>query len=261
MIKTKIELNVPAGKKVYFTSDWHLGYPNYSESFKREQIILKWLKEIEKDAYALFLLGDIFDFWYDYKYAASQNFVRILGQLASIADSGIKIFYFFGNHDMWHEHYLEKEIGMQMVTDDAEVKLNDLAIYAAHGDGLGAGDKTYKLLKKLFRNPLARWAFRWLHPDLGIPLAGFFSHTSRNHSAENISEFLGADKERLILYSQEILKTKHFDYFIFGHRHHMVTHALNPSSTYINLGDWVKWYSYAEFDGEQIQLKKYPVTD
>ncbi len=257
MTKTELSLTIPEGKKAYFTSDWHLGYPDRQRSFRREKIILSWLDRIEKDAEALFLVGDIFDFWFDYKHAVPRNPVRILGKLAAMADKGTGIYYFFGNHDMWFRDYFEKEIGMKLIPGVAVVQLNGSKIFVAHGDGLGPGDVRYKLLKKIFRNPLAKMAYRWLHPDLGIPLASFFSRLSRNHTPEHVSDFLGEDKEHLIIYSKEVLNHSHFDYFIFGHRHHAVVHPLSAQSTYINLGDWIRLFTYAVYDSSGIRLEKF----
>jgi UDP-2,3-diacylglucosamine hydrolase len=257
MIKTEINLRLPGNKKIYFTSDWHLGYPGYQSGLKREKIILEWLRSIEKDAYAVFLVGDIFDFWFEYKYAVPQNFVRVLGQLAEMADKGIKLYYFYGNHDMWFRNYLAREIGVQFIPDYAEAKIDDKVFFVAHGDGLGPGDNKFKLIKKVFRNPVAQWFFRWLHPDLGIPLASYFSRKSRAHQPAEADQFLGADKEHLILFSKEKLKEKHYDYFVFGHRHHFIEYDLTEKSKYINLGDWIKHFSYGVWDGKDFSLLQY----
>ncbi len=255
MTKTEIQLDLPEEKKIYFTSDWHLGFPGYETSLRREKKIVEWLNRIEKNTYALFLVGDIFDFWFDYKHAVPGNFTRVLGKLAQMADKGIRIYYFFGNHDMWHQDYLKKEIGLHIIPDTASVQVNMHKIFVAHGDGLGPGDISYKILKKIFRNPVSQFLFRWLHPDLGIPLARFFSKTSRNHTPEDITRFLGEENEHLIVFSKKILEKEHYDYFVFGHRHHMVKHRLNDRSVYLNIGDWLKHFSYAVFNGDKMELK------
>jgi len=257
MTRTKINLKLAPGKKAYFTSDWHLGWPDREKSLIREKKILRWLESIENEAGALFLLGDIFDFWFDYRHAAPRHFVRVLGKLASMQDNGIKIYYFFGNHDMWHRDYLQKETGMIMVPDAAEIRLNGLKIYAAHGDGLGPGDKKFKFIKALFRNKTAQWFYRWLHPDLGIPLASYFSRLSRKNTPPEITRFMGPEKEHLILHSRDILKNENFDYFVYGHRHHVVEYPLTNKAVYVNIGDWIRHFSYAVTDGNTLQLKKY----
>ncbi len=254
--RKKFEINLAPGQKAYFVSDVHLGWPDENTSREREKKFVEWLEHIEKDAGALFLVGDIFDFWFDYRHAVPRNFTRTLGQLARMADKGIKLFFFFGNHDMWIKDYFARETGMEIIPDDAEVLINGTKIYIAHGDGLGPGDKNYKRLKKLFRHPVAQWLYRWLHPDIGIPLAGSFSRMSRQSSNPKISRFRGPDKEHLIIHSRKILENEHFDYFIFGHRHHTVTYELKPGSVYVNLGDWIQYFSHAEFvPGVGIKLK------
>ncbi len=254
--KDKVHITLPQGKKAYFLSDWHLGWPDPAESRKRERKIVQWLREIEEEAAALFLVGDIFDFWFDYRHAVPKYFTRILGQLAHMSDKEIEIHYFFGNHDMWIKDYFEAETGMHIHSDAVDLTLNQLKIFIAHGDGLGPGDRSYKFLKKIFRNPLAQWLYGWLHPDLGIPLASFFSKSSRASTPGNITDFHGPGKEHLMQFSEQVLVHEHYDYFIFGHRHHAADFPLsNRQSRYINLGDWIKWFSYAESDGNKVELK------
>ncbi len=256
MIKTdKVNINLPERKKIYFLSDWHLGWPDAEQSRLREKKIVEWLDKIENNVFALFLVGDIFDFWFDYRHTVPKYFTRILGKLARMADKGIGIHYFFGNHDMWLKDYFRQEIGMQIHSDAVDLTLNQLKIFVAHGDGLGPGDHSYKFLKKIFRNPVSQWLYRWLHPDIGIPLASFFSHRSRASTPRQVTRFRGPDKEYLMLFSEAILQNKHYDFFIFGHRHHAVDYPLsNRKSRYINLGDWINWFSFAESDGLDIQL-------
>lgn len=248
---------IPAGKKVYFASDHHLGAPNHKESLIREKHVVKWLDEIKEDAFALFLVGDLFDFWFEYKHAVPRGFVRLLGKLAELADSGIEIHFFHGNHDMWTFDYLPNEIGLTLHPHPITMEMNDKKFFIGHGDGLGPGDKGYKFLKKVFRNPLCQWAFARLHPNFGIGLADYFSKRSRAQNAEYDKQYLGDDQEWLAIYAREKLSQEHFDYFIFGHRHLPIDLDLGQGSRYINLGDWVVDYTYAVFDGENIELKHY----
>jgi len=257
MTKTRINIDLPAGKKAFFTSDWHLGWPDWEKSLEREKQIVKWLDTIEPEAGALFLLGDIFDFWFDYRHAAPRHFVRVLGKLASMHDAGIPIYYFYGNHDMWHRDYLSREAGFHIIPDAADIRLNNLKIYAAHGDGLGPGDKKFKAVKYVFRHPVAQWLYRWIHPDIGIPLALYFSRLSRNHTPENITRFMGPEKEHLILHSKSVLQNEFYNYFIYGHRHHVVEFPLSDKTVYFNIGDWIKLFTFAVSDGKSVRLEKF----
>jgi len=252
--KSEIKLSLPADKKAFFLSDVHLGWPDENRSREREKKLTSWLRSIEDEAGALFLVGDIFDFWFEYRHAVPRNFTRLLGQLASMTDRGIPVYFFLGNHDMWVRDYLPREIGMQIIPDDATVWIDDTKFYVAHGDGLGPGDRSYKRLKKIFRNPLAQWLYSWLHPDLGIPLAGYFSHLSRASADPDITRFQGPEKEHLIIHSRDILKHEHYDYFVYGHRHHTVKHGLAPGIWYINLGDWISYFSYGVWDGKDLNI-------
>ncbi len=244
--RRKIELDLPPGRKIYFASDVHLGYPDEDTSREREKIFVHWLENIAGEAGALFLVGDIFDFWFDWRRSVPRNFTRTLGTLARMADRGVRIFYFYGNHDMWMKDYFEKEIGMEIVPDTAEIHWAGKRIFVAHGDGLGPGDGGYKILKKIFRSPLSQWLYRQLHPDWGIALAGFFSRWSRRSGNKMTTRFKGPEKEFLIQYALKILEKEHFDYFIFGHRHHVVEYRLNEHAIYLNIGDWLEHFSYLE---------------
>lgn len=239
-------------KNIYFASDFHLGAPNHEASLVREKKVVRWLDSIQNDCSELYLLGDIFDFWFEYKKVAPRGFVRLLGKLAAFNDAGIPIHFFTGNHDLWVRDYLEQEIGAQIYRDPIERSIGDKRFYIGHGDGLGPGDRVYKVLRKVFHNPLAKWAYRQVHPDMGIRLANFWSRSSRNSQSEAKME--SPEKEWLFQYAQEKLKEKHFDYFVFGHRHIPLNLALNNQSKYINLGDWISHFSYAKFDGKELEL-------
>jgi UDP-2,3-diacylglucosamine hydrolase len=250
-------MQVSTGKKIYFLSDFHLGAPDHASSLVREKRLVKFLDEIKKDAQQIFLLGDLFDFWYEYKKVVPKGFVRILGKLAELTDSGIEIIFFVGNHDMWMHGYFEEELNIKVFHHPAEFEFNSKQFFIGHGDGLGPGDHRYKFIKKVFRNKLSRWMFGSLHPQFGIGLADYFSRKSRAATGKVDEHFLGEEKEWLIIFSKEMLKQKHVDYFIFGHRHLPLDYKLDEKSRYINLGDWIKYNSYAVFDGENTELKFY----
>ncbi|MBT8270176.1 MAG: UDP-2,3-diacylglucosamine diphosphatase [Bacteroidia bacterium] len=250
-------MRIPEGKKIYFASDNHLGAPTHAESLPREKKFVAWLDEIKKDAHAIFLLGDLFDFWYEYKRVVPRGFTRTLGKLAEISDGGISIHYFVGNHDLWMNGYFEEELNIPVYHEPKRFEFNGKSFLIGHGDGLGPGDKGYKRMKKVFTNPVAKWLFRWLHPDIGIRLAHYLSVKNKLISGEEDVKFLGEDKEWLIQYCKASLEESHKDYFVFGHRHLPLTHKLNENSSYINLGDWITYFTYAEFDGQNLTLKEY----
>lgn len=253
-----MNINLAPHKKIYFASDQHFGAPNPSESKQREDKFIRWLNEIKADAQVLFLMGDLFDFWHEWKYVIPKGFVRVLGKLAELKDSGIEIHFFIGNHDLWMKDYFEKEIGASVYFEKQYVEICGTKFLLAHGDGLGPGDKGYKRMKKLFTNPLAQWAFKWLHPDIAMKIAFYFSQKNKMISGEEDKEFLGEDKEFLIIYSKEKLKTQKIDYFIYGHRHLPMVLDLNQGQAkYVNLGDWISYFTYGVFDGQQFELKSF----
>lgn len=247
------------GKKIYFISDFHLGAPDYTSSLSREKRIVAFLTKAQRDAAHIFIVGDLFDFWYEYKTVVPKGYTRILGKLAEITDSGISISFFVGNHDMWMSGYFETELNIPVYYGPREYEFNRKRFYVGHGDGLGPGDKGYKFIKKIFRNKLCQRLFGILHPSLGMGIANYFSRKSREATGTSEEHFLGEDKEWLIIYCREILQQKHFDYFIFGHRHLPIDFLLKEDSRYINLGDWIRYNSYAVFDGQELTLKYYEV--
>lgn len=249
-------ISIPKGKKVYFASDNHLGAPNSKESLPREKRFVAWLDSIKKDAGAIFLMGDLFDFWFEYKTVVPKGFTRTLGKLAELSDSGIPITYFVGNHDLWMNGYFEEELGIPVHHAPRQYNINGKTFFIGHGDGLGPGDKGFKRMKKVFTNPVAKWFFRWLHPDLGVRLAQHLSINNRIISGEADAQYLGEDKEWLVQYCKRKLESQHVDYFIFGHRHLPLEINLADASIYTNLGDWIKYYTYAVFDGEELKLVK-----
>ena len=250
-------ITLPKGKKVYFASDNHLGAPTMEQSMPREKKFVAWLDEIKTDAGAIFLLGDLFDFWFDYNTVVPKGFTRTLGKLAELSDSGIPIYYFVGNHDLWMNGYFEEELNIPVFHKPQQYSINNSSFFVGHGDGLGPDDKGYKRMKKLFTNPVAKWFFRWLHPDIGVKLAQYFSVKNKLISGDDDAKFLGEDKEWLVQYAKRKLETTHYDHFVFGHRHLPLEIKLNDTSKYTNLGDWVKYYTYAVFDGEKLSLEEF----
>jgi UDP-2,3-diacylglucosamine hydrolase len=250
-------INVPANKRVYFASDFHLGAPNAVASRERERLIVRWLDGIAQDAHHIFLVGDIFDFWFEYKEVIPKGYIRLLGKLAELADRGVGITVFIGNHDMWMNGYFEEELNIPVFFEPQTYTINGRKFYVGHGDGLGPGDHGYKFLKKVFRNPVCRWLFSLLHPSWGIALANYFSRKSRAATGMELEKFLGEENEWLAIYSKEILQQEHFDYFIFGHRHLPLDLSIGANSRYINLGDWLNYFTYAVFDGQRTELVKY----
>jgi len=250
-------MNIPAGKKIYFLSDFHLGIPDHASSLVREKKIVAFLETIRHTAAEIFILGDMFDFWYEYKNVVPKGYVRILGKLAEITDSGIPVHFFVGNHDMWMSGYFEKELNIPVYHHPKTFERNGKRFYIGHGDGLGPGDQKYKFIKKIFRSRFCQWLFGQMHPTIGIGLANYFSGRSRIQTVETDKVFLGEDNEWLIIYSREVLAKEHFDYFIFGHRHLPLDLPVGPDSRYINLGDWIRYDTYAYFDGDELYFVKW----
>ncbi|WP_205757888.1 UDP-2,3-diacylglucosamine diphosphatase [Lutibacter sp. HS1-25] len=244
-------------KKIYFASDQHFGAPTFEKSKIREQKFVKWLDEIKNDAEVLFLLGDLFDFWFEYKKAVPKGFVRVLGKLAELKDNGVQIHFFVGNHDLWMRDYFETELNIPVYNKPKEFTFNNKTFLVGHGDGLGPGDKGYKRMKKVFTNPISKWLYRWLHPDIGIGLAQYLSVKNKLISGEDDVTFLGEENEWLILYCKKKLTQKKYDYFVFGHRHLPLEIVLSDTSKYINTGDWIRYFTYAVFNGDEMLLKSY----
>lgn len=242
--------------KIYFASDFHLGAHPRVKTRERESRIVNWLDNIKDDATELYLMGDIFDFWFEYATVVPRGYIRFLGKLAELADSGVKITLFKGNHDMWMFGYLKQELGVTIVDNELIMERSGKTFYLHHGDGLGPGDKKYKLLKKIFRSWLCQWLFARLHPNLGIGIAQRWSAHSRISSGGQ-EKFESEDKEWLVLFAKEVLQKQHYDYFIFGHRHLPLDIELPNNSRYINLGEWINYDTYAVFDGERLELKKW----
>jgi UDP-2,3-diacylglucosamine hydrolase len=246
--------SLPEGKKIYFISDFHLGVPSHGESLDRERKIIRFLNSIEKEAHSIYLVGDVFDFWFEYKYVIPKGHVRLQGKLAELTDKGIPVYMFKGNHDMWSFGYFLKEMNIPVFSDPIEVKVGDKSIIVGHGDGLGPGDGFYKFLKWIFRNRFFQWVFRMSPPSVGMGIAHIWSKHSRIQNKDD--KFLG-ENEWLYQYCKEEEVKQHHDYYIFGHRHLPLDLEVGHNSRYINLGEWVHYFTYAVFDGKKTELKTF----
>ena len=244
-------------KNIYFLSDFHLGAPNAEASLIREKKIISFLDKIKDEAAEIFILGDMFDFWFEYKNVVPKGYTRLLGKLAEITDAGTPIHFFVGNHDMWMKDYFQKELNIKVYFNPEEFILLGKKFLIGHGDGLGPGDNGYKFLKKIFRNKISQFLFGILPPVVGMGLANYFSRKSLAQTGSTDEFYLGDDKEWLIAYCREVLTKDHYDYFVFGHRHLPIDFKLNDNSTYINLGDWIKHFTYADFNGQSLTLHTY----
>ncbi|HPE35207.1 MAG TPA: UDP-2,3-diacylglucosamine diphosphatase [Bacteroidales bacterium] len=251
-------------KKIYFASDFHFGIPDRNSSLRREEKFVRWLDRVKADAEEIFLMGDLFDFWFEYKTVVPKGYVRLLGKLAEISDAGIPLHFFRGNHDMWAFDYLEKEVGIKLYRQPVIREFAGKKFFLAHGDALGRGDNGYKLIKYIFERKINRFLFRWIHPDIGVRLGLFWSGRSRYANIikeeKEARESIQPDfqKSRLAGFCRDYLHSgEHIDYFIFGHWHVANIEPLENGSFYIHLGDWLTRYTYGIFDGEKFELKKF----
>ena len=249
----EIHIESEPTQKLYFASDFHLGTPNPESSREREFKILRWLDSIKSDASAIFLLGDIFDFWYEYKKVIPKGFARFQGKIAELTDSGISVIIFSGNHDMWMNDYLSDELGAIIYHEPASLLIGKNRLLIGHGDGLGPGDTKYKILKAVFKSKIARWAFSRLHPNFSLQLGHSWSLSSRINSSDFEGESYD-EKEYLFQYCKQIEKDQHYDYYIFGHRHLHLDMEVSATSRYINLGEWVNHSRYASFSQGKLDL-------
>jgi UDP-2,3-diacylglucosamine hydrolase len=244
-------------KKIYFASDQHFGAPTKELSKPREARFLQWLQHIENDCEVLFLLGDLFDFWFEYKTVVPKGYVRILGQLARMRDNGITIHFFVGNHDLWMQDYFTDELQIPVYHEPQIFELHGKKLFIGHGDGLGPGDYGYKRMKKVFVHPFSKWLYRWLHPDIGVKLAQYLSVKNKLISGDDDVKFLGKESEWLYLYAQRKYAQNPCDYFVFGHRHLPLEIPLNEQATYVNLGDWVHYFTYGVMENGILRLEKW----
>lgn len=251
-----------SAKNIYFASDFHLGIPDKAASLAREKKIVAWLNQIKNDAAHIYLVGDIFDFWFEYKRAIPKGFSRLLGKMAELTDHGIPVSVFKGNHDMWMFGYLAEEMNVNIINHTLKIEIDNKTFLIAHGDGLGPGDKGYKFIRKVFRNKISQWLFARLHPNFGIRVANYFSRRSRMAEGD-VTPYQGEDNEWMVQYCKSVLEQEHIDYFVFGHRHIPIDIALDSKhgqgrkSRYLNLGDWISHFTYAVYDGQQLALHTY----
>ena len=246
-------------KPIFFASDFHLGLDviDYQSSDEREKVIVSWLEDISKEVGILHLVGDIFDYWFEYKHIIPKGFTRILGTLSKMNDAGWEIHYHTGNHDMWVGNYFESEFGAIMHRSPIEAEYHGRTFYIGHGDGLGDGDYGYKIIKKIFSSRINQWLFSMLHPNIGISIMKYISKKSRMTHLDS-GNMEDKSKEILLTFAQKHQIEHNLDFYIFGHRHLPAIVPLEKKSTfYINLGDWLKFCTYLKFDGKNIELKAY----
>lgn len=241
---------------IYFISDVHLGAKALTNNRERELLLAQWLDEIKPNVAELYLMGDIFDFWYEYKKVAPRGFTRILGRIADITDSGIPVHLFAGNHDLWLKEYLTEEIGVTIHHEQMVKEIRGKKFFLAHGDGLDATDKGYLFLKKIFTNKFMKWMFSRIHPNFAFYLAHKWSSHSRLSKSDYQDNFI-VNQDGMYKFAADFLKTNPIDYFVMGHRHRMVNEKMEGNANFILLGDWIGSFSYGIFDGEKFELKKY----
>ena len=254
------KITIQFSKKIYFASDFHLGAPNKEASKQRETIICNWLDSIKNNAQTVFLVGDLFDFWFEYKYVVPKGFLRFFGKIIELQQKGVEFIFFTGNHDLWMFDYFEKELGIKVFREPTHYQIDNKDFLIGHGDGLGPGDSGYKFLKKIFTNKLCQILFRWLHPDIGIWFGNAWSMDRKtNERLIAASSFIDKDKEWLYHYTSEVEASKHFDFYIFGHRHLALDIEINSNSRYINLGEWFisGRNTFSEYDGNDLIIKEF----
>ncbi|MEM9671178.1 MAG: UDP-2,3-diacylglucosamine diphosphatase [Cyclobacteriaceae bacterium] len=251
------DIHLPPHKKIYFASDFHLGSPNFKQSREREVAIKQWLDSTIDDAYAVFLLGDLFDFWFEYRRVVPKGFLYFQSRLVKLVENDVKLFIFTGNHDLWMFNYFEQELGIPVIRQPVSVKVDQHYIHLGHGDGLGPGDRTYKVLKKIFTSPIGQQLFSLIHPDLGIFLADAWSRNSRESNEKKDESFRGKEYEWIYQYCVEVESQRHHDYYVFGHRHLPLEIPVTENSRYYNLGEWITERTYGVYDGQSFKLHKF----
>lgn len=243
-------------KKIYFISDVHLGAPALANNRERELLFARWLDFIRDDVAELYMLGDIFDFWFEYRKVVPRGFTRILGRLADLSDKGVPIHFFTGNHDVWIFDYLPQEIGLTLHRDEFITEIWGKKFFLAHGDGLDPEDKGYLFLKKIFTSKTLQWWFSRIHPNFAFHMAHQWSKSSRLSKLNKQEEFK-VKNECMYKFAEKYLEKEWIDYFIFGHRHQMANVEMKQNARFILLGDWIKNFSYGIFDGENFTLNKF----
>jgi len=248
-----ITLQIKKKNKIYFAGDFHLGKPDKESSLSREKKIIEWLNHIKKDAQEVFLMGDLFDFWFEYNNVIPKENLRFLSTISNLIDEGITIHYFIGNHDLWVINYF-KELGIKVYDNPQNFKINEKILLIGHGDGLGKGDTGYKFLKEIFKNKFCQFLFRWIHPDIGIPLGRFLSGSK---SKMEITEKAKINDKRILEYCTTYNINNPTDIFVFGHSHYVNKKNISNTSTYYNCGEWINNSFYLESNGERYELKEF----
>ena len=246
-------------KPIYFISDAHLGSWAIEHGRMQERRLVRFLDSIKEKAAAVYLLGDMFDFWFEYRYAVPKGYTRFLGKLSELTDMGVEVHYFIGNHDIWTFGYLEKECGVILHKKPITTEIYGKIFFLAHGDGLGDPNPKFRFIKSVFHSPLCQRAFASLHPRWGI----WFGQTWAKHSrlkrqGGEEPPYMGDDKEYLVLYTKRYIQYhSNVDYFIYGHRHIEVDLQLTRKARLLVLGDWITQFSYVVFDGEHLFMSQY----
>ena len=243
----------------YFASDMHLGSGSAAESRARELALVEWLDRVAPTADGIYLVGDVFDFWYEFKLVVPKGYTRFLGKISELTDMGVEVHFFIGNHDIWCGDYLEKECGVIIHRKPMTCEIYGKEFYLAHGDGLGDRDWKFKALRAMFHSKTLQRLFSMLHPrwsiDFGMEWA---KHSRLKRKDGKEPEYMGEHEEPLVLYTKDYLKTHpNINFFIYGHRHIMLDLMLSHSSRIMILGDWIHEFSYAVFDGESMFLEQY----
>ncbi len=247
-------------KNIYFASDFHLGVDALESSVQRENKIVRWLESVQDQMRELYLVGDVFDYWFEYKKTVPKGFIRLFGKLMELRDNNIPIYFFSGNHDMWMFRYFEDEFGIPIYREPIIREIDGRRFFIGHGDGLGAGDYGYKFIKKVFNHPLNQWAFGWVHPDIGLKLMQYFSAKSRQYTGDE-APFEVPEKEWLVQFAESDVKINNIDFYIFGHRHLPIDYLLtNGRTRYINIGEWMYASSYGVWDGKNIEIQFFDST-
>ena len=246
-------------KNIYFLSDAHLGSLAIEHGRMQERRLVRFLDSIKHKAAAVYLLGDMFDFWYEWKYTVPKGYTRFLGKISELTDLGVEVHYFTGNHDIWMYGYLEKECGVILHKQPLTTEIYDKVFFLDHGDGLGDPDKNFKIIRRIFHNRTCQRLFSMLHPRWAMAFGLTWAKHSRLKRAEGKEPpYMGEDKECLVLYTKEYMKTHpDVDYFIYGHRHIELDLMLSHKARMIILGDWIRQFSYVIFDGEHLFLSEY----
>ena len=245
-----------AGSRIYFASDFHLGVPDKASSLEREKAVVRWLNMAARDADEIYLLGDVFDYWWEYKEVVPRGYTRLLGKLSELTDSGLPIHFFIGNHDIWTFGYLEEEVGLKVHREPLRTELQGKRMFLGHGDGLGPVPWKDRFMKAAFHHPLPQWIWSRFHPNFSVGLGQRFSLKSRMAHSEGDQAFHG-EKEYLTQFCKSILEKEYFDYFVFGHRHLPLDIDLGHGSKYINLGEWVMERSYGVMENGNLRLESF----